>query len=104
MAGGDSQPALTSSRDQLDRLLAGLDELSGTLPDLSGGQGSDWPAARECGAGGAGTVTRVPIVRTYEEDMDYALEREERARGGREADQAAPYHTRCDSKPFSYIR
>jgi len=41
-------------------------------------------------------------ARSYEEDVDYALEKDgERRRGGEEG---APYHTRYDSKPFSYIR
>ena len=67
-------------------------------------------------------------VRTYEEDLDYVLERDidtgsikgpekkvvvgvenygevynEKSCGGGMED-PAPYHTRYDSKPFSYIR
>ena len=146
---------------QLDRLLAGLDELSGTLPDLT--SSASWTPARSapeqrvggravlpCSAGadsaaggaasvnaggglqqgtsggGGGVVVQgggpgvVPAgggskqvvmgrpggpglpARSYEEDVDYALEKDgEKRRGGEEG---APYHTRYDSKPFSYIR
>ena len=147
---------------QLDRLLAGLDELSGTLPDLT--SSASWTPARpapeqrvggravlqgsagaDSAAGGAASVSAggglqqgtsggggavvvqgggpgvVPAAaggskqavmgrpgdpglaaRSYEEDVDYALEKDgEKRRGGEEG---APYHTRYDSKPFSYIR
>ena len=109
MAGGERPPALPSSRDQLDRLLQGLDELSGTLPDLSGGADS-WSS----GGGRGQCGGQVPGHRSYEEDVDYVLERDERRRGGEgeqerrggevQERQEAPYHTRVDSKPFSYIR
>ena len=39
-------------------------------------------------------------MRSYEDDLDYALEKEENS----EQLQPKPYHTRYDSKPFSYIR
>lgn len=162
MAGGEAEALLEPApRSQLDRLLAGLDELSGTLPDLTA---NSWTPARpassqaeqrvggravQCsaGAGGravqggssAGGAVRAASVqgvsgsavqgcssageqggqvvmgrqgrpggpgslaaRSYEEDVDYALEKDgEKRRGGEEG---APYHTRYDSKPFSYIR
>ena len=163
MAGGEAEALLEPApRSQLDRLLAGLDELSGTLPDLTA---SSWTPARpassqaaegnrgtggravQCSAGAGrgvqggsqsagGAVRAAPVqqgvsavqgcgageqggqvvmgrqgrpggpgslaARSYEEDVDYALEKDgERRRGGEEG---APYHTRYDSKPFSYIR
>ena len=162
MAGGEAEALLEPApRSQLDRLLAGLDELSGTLPDLTA---NSWTPARpatssqaaeqrggragavQCSAGAGravnaagGAVRAAPVnsggvsgqqgcssageqggqvvmgrqgrpggpngslaARSYEEDVDYALEKDgERRRGGEEG---APYHTRYDSKPFSYIR
>ena len=103
MAGGEAaaaRPAVSTSRLQLDRLLAGLDELSGTLPDLTGGGG--WPGTR---AGAPPEMGRKSGGGGYEEEADYALEKEEgRAGSVTGAGAGAPYHTRCDSKPFSYIR
>ena len=162
MAGGEAEASFqvepAPPRSQLDRLLAGLDELSGTLPDLT--SANSWTPARsattsypeqrggqraggavQCSAGAgravnpaAGGAVRAASVnsvqgncsisagevvmgrqgrpggpcngslaaRSYEEDVDYALEKDgERRRGGEEG---APYHTRYDSKPFSYIR
>ena len=165
MAGGEAEASFqvepAPPRSQLDRLLAGLDELSGTLPDLT--SANSWTPARsattsypeqrggqraggavQCSAG-AGRAVNPPAggavrqaasvnsagvqgncsisageqvvmgrqgrpggpngslaARSYEEDVDYALEKDgERRRGGEEG---APYHTRYDSKPFSYIR
>ena len=159
MAGGECEALLEqpAPRSQLDRLLAGLDELSGTLPDLTA---NSWTPARpaeqrvgertggavQCSAGAGrgvqgsagGGQAAAPVqgggsavqqgcsgsageqggqvvmgrqgrpggpglaARSYEEDVDYALEKDgERRRGGEEG---APYHTRYDSKPFSYIR
>ena len=124
------------STEQLDKLLAGLDELSGTLPDLGGKTERKFPAEEECERVGGGrwngskttgnsvsdnnsrartlpgTTTN---MRTYEEDLDYALEKEiDQAMAGHdrnvpielecEEPQPQPYHTRYDSKPFSYIR
>ena len=164
MAGGGEAVCLVQEQQptsQLDRLLAGLDELSGTLPDLT--STASWTPARsapeqrvggravlpcsagaDSAAGGAASVSAggglqqgtsgggvvqggagggpgvVPAAggskqvvmgrpggpglpaRSYEEDVDYALEKDgEKRRGGEEG---APYHTRYDSKPFSYIR
>ena len=159
MAGGGEAVCLVAQEQQptsqLDRLLAGLDELSGTLPDLT--SSASWTPARpapeqrvggravlpcsagaDSAAGGAASVSAggglhqgtsgggvvqgggpgvVPAgggskqvvmgrpglpARSYEEDVDYALEKDgEKRRGGEEG---APYHTRYDSKPFSYIR
>ena len=45
MAGGEAEALLEPApRSQLDRLLAGLDELSGTLPDLT--TANSWTPAR----------------------------------------------------------
>ena len=163
----------SESTEQLDKLLAGLDELSETLPNLSddlhhqhhlngggggggGGEGrkhqqppraGTWNGSKNISSGsrgrgqdsnmgsvsrpgsaGGGTVRPGRAVnqgdmRTYEEDLDYALEREPGGgviRGperrplvgtdnyGQVYSEAGathqPYHTRYDSKPFSYIR
>ena len=134
----------SDSTEQLDKLLAGLDELSGTLPDLGGKTERKFPAEEECERVGGGrwngskttgnsvsdnnsrartlpgtTGTATATVRTkmgsYEEDLDYALEKEiDNAMKGHdrkvpielesEEQQPQPYHTRYDSKPFSYIR
>lgn len=167
----------SDSSEQLDKLLAGLDELSENLPDLgvrrepisrvnSGSRGVT-PVPRGVTPVFRGvtperviegvpprseSVPRVtpPVVaqprgvgsgpnRSYEEDVDYALDRSElgsplprvhsptrkvgvtpqvavdnykeyytdpaKARGGVTMGQEPqPYHTRYDSKPFSYIR
>ena len=129
------------STEQLDKLLAGLDELSGTLPDLGEGRERKFPGEAECERVGDGgrwnsskitgnsvsdnnssartvpgtTSTARANMRSYEEDLDYALEKEiDDAMKGHdrkvpielesEEQQPQPYHTRYDSKPFSYIR
>ena len=128
------------STEQLDKLLAGLDELSGTLPDLGGKTERKFPAEEECERVGGGrwngskttgnsvsdnnsrartlpgtTASARANMRSYEEDLDYALEKEiDNAMKGHdrkvpielesEEQQPQPYHTRFDSKPFSYIR
>ena len=133
----------SDSTEQLDKLLAGLDELSGTLPDLGGKTERKFPAEEECERVGGGPGGRWPgskttgnsvsdnnsrarplpgttasaraNMRSYEEDLDYALEKEiDNAMKGHhrkvpielesEEPQPQPYHTRYDSKPFSYIR
>ena len=133
----------SDSTEQLDKLLAGLDELSGTLPDLGGRSERKFPAEEECERVGGGPGGRWPgskttgnsvsdnnssartlpgttgtaraNMRSYEEDLDYALEKEiDNAMKGHdrrvpieldcEEPQPQPYHTRYDSKPFSYIR
>ena len=154
----------SESTEQLDKLLAGLDELSETLPDLSGGfhrqhgvgvggggvQGRKHPPPRAgtwngsknissglvqgrgqdnnvsrpgSAAGGAVSTVTSGDMRSYEEDLDYALERDSRESGARGTERRVlvgtdnygqvysegpgthqPYHTRNDSKPFSYIR
>ena len=173
----------SDSAEQLDKLLAGLDELSGNLPDLGqrrepisrGGSRGVTPVPRGTTpvssertthraapeervtqglVGVPSTVVGVPprsesvprvsvgrsaSHRSYEEDVDYALDRSElgspsprvhsptrkvgvtpqvavdnyneyyvdpaKARGGVTMGQEPqPYHTRYDSKPFSYIR
>ena len=133
----------SDSTEQLDKLLAGLDELSGTLPDLGGRTERKFPAEEECERVGGGPAGRWPgskttgnsvsdnnssartlpgttgtaraNMRSYEEDLDYALEKEiDNAMKGHdrrvpieldcEEPQPQPYHTRYDSKPFSYIR
>ena len=126
----------SDSTEQLDKLLAGLDELSGTLPDLGEKTERKFPAEVEGGGRwnsskitgnsvsdnnsrartlpGTTAVTRTKM-RSYEEDLDYALEKEiDSAMKGHdrkvpielecEEPQPQPYHTRYDSKPFSYIR
>ena len=157
----------SESTEQLDKLLAGLDELSETLPDLGGGlhrqqqqqpgvgsgggrvegrkhpppRAGTWNGSKNISSSGGGVqgrgqdnnvsrpgsaaggaVRTAGDMRSYEEDMDYALEREKEpgVRGperkvlvgtdnygqvyseGQGTHQ--PYHTRYDSKPFSYIR
>ena len=130
----------SDSTEQLDKLLAGLDELSGTLPDLGGKTERKFPAEEECERVGGGrwngskttgnsvsdnnsrartlagtTASARANMRSYEEDLDYALEKEiDNAMKGHdrkvpielesEEPQPQPYHTRYDSKPFSYIR
>ena len=155
----------SESTEQLDKLLAGLDELSETLPDLGeglhrqqqqqpgvgggGGRGEGrkhpppragtWNGSKNISSGGVrgrgqdnnvsrpgsaagGAVRTGGDMRSYEEDMDYALERgEAREPRGQERKVLVgtdnygqvysegqtthqPYHTRYDSKPFSYIR
>ena len=82
----------SQSTEQLDKLLAGLDELSITLPDLSqegkfpGEQQRSWNSSNT--AGNSDTVSdsdnnssaaRPGLdgnMRSYEDDMDYALEKE----------------------------
>ena len=99
------------SQDQLDKLLAGLDELSGTLPDLSkerkfpAEQRNTWNSSKTAGNSDSDNNSsarrqRTGKMRSYEDDLDYALEKEENS----EQLQPQPYHTRYDSKPFSYIR
>ena len=99
------------SQDQLDKLLAGLDELSGTLPDLSkerkfpAEQRNTWNSSKTAGNSDSDNNSsarrqRTGKMRSYEDDLDYALEKEENS----EQVQPQPYHTRYDSKPFSYIR
>ena len=114
----------SESTEQLDKLLAGLDELSETLPDLSGGfhrqhgvgvggggvQGRKHPPPRAgtwngsknissglvqgrgqdnnvsrpgSAAGGAVSTVTSGDMRSYEEDLDYALERDSRETGAR---------------------
>ena len=64
----------------------------------AGEQGRQVVMGRQGRPGGPGSLA----ASSYEEDVDYALEKDgERRRGGEEG---APYHTRYDSKPFSYIR
>ena len=104
----------SQSTEQLDKLLAGLDELSGTLPDLSeerklpAEQRNTWNSSKSAGNSesdnnsSARRVRQPGSMRSYEEDLDYALEKE--IEGGVRAQQPQPYHTRIDSKPFSYIR
>ena len=132
----------SESTEQLDKLLAGLDKLSETLPDLTSGAGAGaggvqvpggWQGAKESAP--AGSVVNNSVVsvagtvrgmRSYEEDVDYALEKEDLVIKGPErkvllgtdnysdhySDTKSssmdtthqPYHTRNDSKPFSYIR
>ena len=151
----------SESTEQLDKLLAGLDELSETLPDLSGGLHRHHHHHHQNGVGGAGAEgrkhpppragtwngsknissslgrgqdnnvsrpgsaaggsVRTGDMRSYEEDLDYALERDNREPRGPERRPLVgtdnygqvysegqsthqPYHTRYDSKPFSYIR
>ena len=152
----------SESSEQLDKLLAGLDQLSETLPSLASpaiscppqqthqpGAGAGaaqrkpqlaatWNGSKSAGGagprrGGGGSVagagaeagTRVMSL-SYEDHLDYALEPRgggaQLARGllgtdnysaqnsgesegaGAGAGAGQPYHTRCDSKPFSYIR
>ena len=154
----------SESSEQLDKLLAGLDQLSETLPSLASpaiscppqqthqpgaGAGAGaaqrkpqlaatWNGSKSAGGagprrGGGGSVagagaeagTRVMSL-SYEDHLDYALEPRgggaQLARGllgtdnysaqhsgesegaGAGAGARQPYHTRCDSKPFSYIR
>ena len=154
----------SESSEQLDKLLAGLDQLSETLPSLASpaiscppqqthqpgaGAGAGaaqrkpqlaatWNGSKSAGGagprrGGGGSVagagaeagTRVMSL-SYEDHLDYALEPRgggaQLARGllgtdnysaqhsgesegaGAGAEAGQPYHTRCDSKPFSYIR
>ena len=148
----------SESSEQLDKLLAGLDQLSETLPSLASpaiscppqqthqpGAGAaqrkpqlaaTWNGSKSAGGagprrGGGGSVagagaeagTRVMSL-SYEDHLDYALEPRgggaQLARGllgtdnysaqhsgeseGAGAGAGQPYHTRCDSKPFSYIR
>ena len=150
----------SESSEQLDKLLAGLDQLSETLPSLASpaiscppqqthqpGAGAGaaqrkpqlaatWNGSKSAGGagprrGGGGSVagagaeagTRVMSL-SYEDHLDYALEPRgggaQLARGllgtdnysaqhSGESEWAGagagqPYHTRCDSKPFSYIR
>ena len=160
----------SESTEQLDKLLAGLDELSETLPDLGGGlhrqqqpgvgagggrgegrkhpppRAGTWNGSKNISSGGVqgrqgrgqdnnvsrpgsaagGAVRTAGDMRSYEEDMDYALESERgetREPGVRGPERRVlvgtdnygqvysegqgthqPYHTRYDSKPFSYIR
>ena len=134
----------SESTEQLDKLLAGLDRLSETLPDLGAGAGGDrrgkvpggWQAAKSSAPAGSvnnSVVSRAETVRggmrSYEDDLDYALEKDDNLviKGPERkvllgtdnyADhysdnyktpsnmdtQHQPYHTRNDSKPFSYIR
>ena len=152
----------SESTEQLDKLLAGLDELSETLPDLSGGlhrqqhhhpngvggagaeerkhpppragtwngsknisssrgRGQDNNVSRPGSAAGGSVRTVTGVMRSYEEDLDYVLERDNREPRGPERRPLVgtdnygqvysegpgthqPYHTRYDSKPFSYIR
>ena len=150
----------SESSEQLDKLLAGLDQLSETLPSLASpaiscppqqthqpgaGAGAGaaqrkpqlaatWNGSKSAGGagprrGGGGSVagagaeagTRVMSL-SYEDHLDYALEPRgggaQLARGllgtdnysaqhsgeSEGAGAGQPYHTRCDSKPFSYIR
>ena len=165
----------SEATEQLDKLLAGLDKLSETLPDLSGDQNHQpqqqqqlqqqsvsssttsvlrkFPAAgswqdantsvagssdqhrvnnssearvRETGGAALNNNNSVKM-RSYEDDLDYALEKELVIKGPERrvlvgtdnysdhynsdvnnkpslASTHQPYHTRNDSKPFSYIR
>merc|ERR1719422_1046967 len=102
----------SESSEQLDKLLAGLDQLSGTLPDLNNtlithsqqqqhvsrkfpvdpAQGLTWTGSKNISAS-AGSITDrncvnlsrvrgvsesrlVDKMRSYEEDLDYALEKD----------------------------
>ena len=125
----------SDSTEQLDKLLAGLDELSGTLPDLGEKTERKFPAEEVSGRWNSSKITGASVsdnnsrartlpgttatartkMRSYEEDLDYALEKEiDNAMKGHdrkvpielecEEPQPQPYHTRYDSKPFSYIR
>ena len=158
----------SESTEQLDKLLAGLDQLSGTLPDLNNSavpqqqqqqqqllkqstavrkfpvapqhQPGIWNGAKSVSLGNienntvsrdlaASSDTRANM-RSYEDDLDYALEKEVVIKGPErkllvgtdnysevysDSDKKSnmgtaappgsqPYHTRYDSKPFSYIR
>ena len=97
------------STDQLDKLLAGLDELSGTLPDLSeerklaAEERNTWNSSKTAGNSDSDNNSSAHRrqrgnMMSYEDDLDYALEKEERS------EQPQPYRARYDSKPFSYIR
>ena len=145
----------SESTEQLDKLLAGLDKLSETLPDLTSGAGAGgrqsggvqghrsdrsggkvpggWQPAKESAPGSVNNsvvssraVTVRGGMRSYEDDLDYALEKDDLVIKGPERrvllgtdnysdhyssdskstmdTQHQPYHTRNDSKPFSYIR
>ena len=152
----------SESTEQLDKLLAGLDQLSETLPSLGSPASSSPPQQTRQPAAGAGAAQRKPQLAatwngsksaggagprpgrggggsvagagaeagtrvmslSYEDHLDYALEPRgggaQLARGlvgtdnysaqhsgeseGAGAGAGQPYHTRCDSKPFSYIR
>ena len=114
----------SESTEQLDKLLAGLDELSETLPDLSGGlhrqhhhhqngvggagaegrkhpppRAGTWNGSKNISSSpgrgqdnnvsrpgsAAGGSVRTGDMRSYEEDLDYALERDNREPRGPEA-------------------
>ncbi len=129
----------SESVEQLDKLLAGLDELSGNLPDLGGvkkQQSTTTKTVTTTTTDSSNNRQHQPVT-SYEDDVDYALDRSElgreedrsnvkvglqpvvavdnyseyytdwsKARGGDKmsVEETQPYHTRYDSKPFSYIR